>query len=189
MWAWSATESVWPITVTESGGVPPQSDTMPSRISVARGVSVAESTSKVTSLLRVAFVLPLPESVVTAPSDAPVRKTSESAGATVSMTGAISGIADFGGIALVAVGDRDAFVVAVVGAVADGVGVGDLLSFAADSVAGIRSPAVSAVTAAAATAGRGAAIQNLFDPLNPIDPVDPLNILNFLNALRNRWCL
>jgi hypothetical protein len=99
------------------------------------------------------------------------------------MTGAISGVADFGGIALVAVGDRDAFVVAVVGAVADGVGVGDLLSFAADSVAGIRSPAVSAVTAAAATAGREATMRN---PRNLLNPVDPLNLLN---ALLIRWCL
>lgn len=111
--------------------------------------------------MRVAFVLPLPESVVTAPSDAPVRKTRESAGATVSMTGAISGVADFGGIALVAVGDRDAFVaVAVAVAAADGFGVGEALSLAAESAAGTRSPAASAVTAAAATAGREATMRN-----------------------------
>ena len=149
---------------------------------MARGVSVAESTSKVTSLLRVAFVLPLPESVVTAPSDAPVRKTRESAGATVSMTGAISGVADFGGIALVAVGDRDAFV-AVAVAAADGFGVGEPLSLAAESAAGTRSPAASAVTAAAATAGREATMRN---PRNLLNPVDPLNLLN---ALLIRWCL
>jgi hypothetical protein len=96
------------------------------------------------------------------------------------MTGAISGVADFGGIALVAVGDRDAFVAV---AAADGFGVGEALSLAAESAAGTRNPAASAVTAAAATAGREATMRN---PRNLLNPVDPLNLLN---ALLIRWCL